>query len=167
MPWFKYPQIAACGKIFNDSQNRNFDIILVSGDAYVDHPSFPTAVIARYIESLGLKVAVISQPDWKTLDDFKIFGAPNLFFGVTAGAMDSMVANFTSLGFPRHSDRLSPGGKSGYRPKRAAIVYSQRLKECFPDVPIVLGGIEASLRRFAHYDFWEAKIRNSVLIDSG
>jgi len=166
-PWFDFPALAACGKVYRKGKTGSFDVVLVSGDAYVDHPSFGTAVIARRLEKLGLKVAVIAQPDWKSPNDFKVFGAPNLFFGVTSGSMDSMVANFTSMRLPRKEDKLSPGGRPGFRPKRAVQVYCQRLKEIFPKVPIVIGGIESSLRRFSHYDFWEDRIRDSILVDSG
>jgi uncharacterized radical SAM protein YgiQ len=142
-------------------------VVVISGDAYVDHPSFPTAVITRLLQKCGLRVAVIAQPDWRSLEDFRVFGRPELFFAVTAGAMDSMVANYTSMRLPRHEDRLSPGGKAGMRPKRAVGVYCQRLREAFGAVSIVIGGIEASLRRFSHFDFWENRIRDSILIDSG
>lgn len=161
-----YPPVAALGKIDMQGSSGPFDVILVSGDAYVDHPAFPAAAVARRLEALGASVAVIAQPDWKSTDAFRAFGKPNLFFGVTAGAMDSMVSNYTSMKMPRREDRLSPGGRTGLRPKRAVQVYTQRLREAFPGVPIVLGGIEASLRRFAHYDFWEDKIRDPMLVDA-
>jgi uncharacterized radical SAM protein YgiQ len=167
MPWLEYPPLAALGKVDLRGRRAPFDVVLVSGDAYVDHPSFPAAVVARRLESLGLSVAVIAQPGWRSVADFTVFGAPRLFFAVTAGAMDSMVANFTAMRMPRREDRLSPGGRPGLRPKRAVQVYAQRLREAFPGVPIVVGGIEASLRRFAHYDFWEGRIRDPILIDSG
>jgi uncharacterized radical SAM protein YgiQ len=166
MPWFSYPPLWAQGK--KDSRGAaNYDVIVISGDAYVDHPSFPTAVVTRRLQELGVRVAVIAQPDWRSTHDFKVFGAPTLFFAVCPGAMDSMVANYTSMKMPRRDDRLSPGGEGGLRPKRAAQVYAQRLREAFPDTPVILGGIEASLRRFSHYDFWEERIRDSLLIDSG
>ncbi len=166
-PWFGYPPLYAQGKIYKPGQKSKFDVILISGDAYVDHPSFPSAVVVRRLEDLGLRVAVIAQPDWRSVSDFQVFGRPELFFAVSSGAMDSMVSNYPSLRMPRREDRLSPGGKSGLRPKRAAQVYCQRLREAFPGVPIVLGGIEASLRRFSHFDFWENRIRDSIMIDSG
>jgi len=166
MPWFEYPNLRALGKTYRQDKRGGYDVVLISGDAYVDHPSFPAAVICRRLEDLGLKTAVIAQPDWRSTDDFKVFGAPNLFFAVTAGSMDSMVANFTAMKMPRREDRLSPAGKPGLRPKRAVQVYCQRLRESFPETPIVIGGIEASLRRFSHYDFWEDRIRDSILIDS-
>jgi uncharacterized radical SAM protein YgiQ len=167
MPWYEYPALHAVGRTDRRGRTGAFDVVLVSGDAHVDHPAFPAAVVARRLEALGLRVAVIAQPDWRSVDDFRAFGAPRLFFGVTAGAMDSMVANFTSMRLPRREDRLSPGGRAGLRPKRAAQVYAQRLREAYPGVPVVLGGIEASLRRFSHYDFWEDRIRDSILTDSG
>ncbi|MBF0499465.1 MAG: YgiQ family radical SAM protein [Candidatus Riflebacteria bacterium] len=169
MPWFPYPALAAMGKVDRRglSPHAEYDVILVSGDAYVDHPLFPAAVVARSIERLGLTVAVIAQPDWRRVDEFKVFGRPRLFFGVTAGAMDSMVANYTSMRMPRKEDRMSPGGRPGLRPKRATLIYTQRLREAFPGAPIVLGGVEASLRRFAHFDFWENAIRDPMLIDTG
>lgn len=167
MPWFEYPALAAVGAVDRGRHAGEFDVILVSGDAYVDHPSFPAAAIARRLEDLGLSVAIIAQPDWKSAAEFKVFGRPRLFFGVSAGAMDSMVANFTSLKMPRKEDRMSPGGRAGLRPKRASLVYAQRLREAFPGVPVVLGGVEASLRRLAHYDFWEDVIRDPILIETG
>lgn len=167
MPWFDYPALSAVGKVDRGGHAGEFDVILVSGDAYVDHPSFPASAIARRLEALGLTVAVIAQPDWKSPAEFKVFGKPRLFFGVTAGAMDSMVANFTSLKMPRREDRMSPGGRAGLRPKRASLVYAQRLREAFPGVPVVLGGVEASLRRFAQYDFWEDSIRDPILTETG
>jgi uncharacterized radical SAM protein YgiQ len=167
MPWFSYPPLAALGRIDRRGQSGPFDVILVSGDAYVDHPSFPAAAVARSLQALGVSVAVIAQPDWRSVDDFTVFGSPTLFFGVTSGAMDSMVANFTSRKMPRRDDRMSPGGRPGLRPKRAVQIYAQRLREAFPDRPIVLGGIEASLRRFSHYDFWEDRLRDSILVDTG
>ena len=154
------------GKIYRASQASEHDVILVTGDAYVDHPSFPAAVIVRQLQSLGLSVAIIAQPDWRNTQEFKSFGRPRLFFGVTSGAMDSMVANYTSMSMPRKADRMSPGGAAGMRPKRAVAVYCQRLREAYPSAPIVIGGIEASLRRFSHYDFQENKLRDSILTDS-
>ena len=142
------------------------DFVLVSGDAYVDHPSFGVAVIGRVLESRGYKVGILAQPRWQTTEDFKVFGKPKLGFLVTAGNIDSMVNHYTVAKKKRHEDLYSPGGKGGYRPDRASIVYSQRIKEAFHDVPIILGGIEASLRRFAHYDYWSNKVRKSILLDS-
>jgi len=142
------------------------DIILVTGDAYVDHPSFGMAVIGRVLEAQGFRVGIISQPDWTTAEDFARLGKPNLFFGVTAGNMDSMVNRYTADRKIRSDDAYSPEGKGGTRPDRSVIVYSQRCREAFKDVPIILGGIEASLRRIAHYDYWSDKIRRSVLVDA-
>lgn len=142
-----------------------FDIIIVSGDAYVDHPAFPTALIGRVLWEEGYSVGIIPQPDWKGRDDFLALGAPRLFFAVAPGNCDSMVNNYTPARKRRSEDVYSPGGKPR-RPDRAALVYSDRLHALFPDVPIVLGGIEASLRRFAHYDYWSDRVRQSVLADS-
>ncbi len=144
------------------------DVVLFSGDAYVDHPSFGTAVIARVLESAGYCVAVVAQPNWQDdLRDFRKFGRPRLFFGVSAGNMDSMVNHYTANRRLRSDDAYTAGGKAGFRPDRAATVYSQILKRLFPDVPVVLGGIEASLRRLAHYDYWENKLMPSILQQSG
>ncbi len=142
------------------------DVILVSGDAYVDHPSYGCAVIGRVLEAAGLRVGVIAQPDWRSPEDFVRLGAPRLFFGITAGNMDSMVSNQTSHKKPRLKDAYSPGGVAGLRPDRATIVYANRVREAFGNVPIVLGGIEASLRRLAHYDWWDNKVRRSLLLDA-
>ena len=145
---------------------KELDVVLVTGDAYVDHASYGAAVIGRALEDAGLKVGIIAQPDWRKADDFKKLGRPGLFFGVTAGNLDSMVANYTANKKPRKKDDYSPGGLSGLRPDRATIVYSNRIREAFSSVPIALGGVEASLRRLAHYDYWSDKVRRSVLVDS-
>jgi uncharacterized radical SAM protein YgiQ len=142
------------------------DIIIVTGDAYVDHPSFGMAIIGRLLESQGFRVGVISQPNWQSKDDFMKLGEPNLFFGVAAGNMDSMINRYTADKKIRSDDAYTPGGLAGKRPDRASLVYSQRCKEAYKHVPIVLGGIEASLRRIAHYDYWQDKVRNSILIDA-
>ena len=142
------------------------DIVVVSGDAYVDHPSFGMAVIGRVLEAQGFRVGIIAQPDWTSAEAFKAMGRPNLFFGVTAGNMDSMINRYTAGRKPRSDDAYTPGGVGGQRPDRAALVYAQRCREAFGDVPIVLGGIEASLRRIAHYDYWQDKVRRSILVDS-
>ncbi|HAE61232.1 MAG TPA: YgiQ family radical SAM protein [Eubacteriaceae bacterium] len=142
------------------------DFIIVSGDAYVDHPSFGTAVIGRVLESRGFKVGIIAQPDWKNNDSYKRLGKPKLAFLVTSGNIDSMVNHYTTAKKTRRDDLYSPGGKSGFRPDRATMVYSRKLKELYSDVPIILGGIEASLRRFAHYDYWSSKVRRSILLDA-
>ena len=142
------------------------DFILISGDAYVDHPSFGPAIISRLLEAYGFKVAIIAQPDWKNRDEFRKLGKPRLGFLISAGNIDSMVAHYSVAKKRRKSDTYSPGGRTGLRPDRAAIVYANKAKEVFPDVPVILGGIEASLRRFAHYDYWDNKIRPSILVDS-
>ena len=142
------------------------DIIIVTGDAYVDHPSFGMAVIGRVLEAQGFRVGIIAQPDWQSADPFKALGKPNLFFGVTAGNMDSMINRYTADRKIRSDDAYTPGDVGGKRPDRAAIVYSQRCREAFKDVPIVLGGIEGSLRRIAHYDYWSDKVRRSVVVDA-
>ena len=142
------------------------DIIIVTGDAYVDHPSFGMAIIGRLLESQGFKVGIIAQPDWQSADAFKALGRPRLFFGISAGNMDSMINRYTADRKIRHDDAYTPGGMGGKRPDRCSLVYSQRCREAFNDVPIVLGGIEASLRRIAHYDYWQDKVRRSILIDA-
>jgi uncharacterized radical SAM protein YgiQ len=142
------------------------DVIIITGDAYVDHPSYGAAVIGRTLEGAGFKTGVISQPDWKNINDFKKLGKPRLFFGITAGNMDSMVANYTAGKRKRNKDDYSPGGTPGLRPDRATIVYANRIREIFGNVPIVIGGIEASLRRFAHYDWWDDSVRRSILLDA-
>jgi uncharacterized radical SAM protein YgiQ len=142
------------------------DIIIVSGDAYVDHPSFGMAVIGRALEAQGFRVGMIAQPDWRDKKAFMALGKPNLFFGVSAGNMDSMINHYTSDLKIRHDDAYTPDEKSGKRPDRAVIVYSQRCREAYKDVPVVIGGIEASLRRIAHYDYWSDKVRRSVIVDS-
>ncbi|TKB45649.1 YgiQ family radical SAM protein [Thalassotalea mangrovi] len=142
------------------------DIILVTGDAYVDHPSFGMAVIGRMLESQGFRVGIIAQPDWHAKESFMALGKPNLFFGVTAGNMDSMINRYTAERRLRHDDAYSPDNEGGKRPDRAVLVYSQRCKEAYKDVPVVLGGIEASLRRIAHYDYWSDKVRRSVIFDA-
>lgn len=142
------------------------DIILVVGDAYVDHPSFGMAVVGRMLESQGFRVGIIAQPDWNSKDDFMRLGKPKLFFGVSAGNMDSMINRYTADKKLRHDDAYTPNNEGGKRPDRAVIVYSQRCKEAFKDVPVVIGGIEASLRRIAHYDYWQEKVRRSIIFDA-
>jgi uncharacterized radical SAM protein YgiQ len=144
------------------------DIIIFSGDAYVDHPSFGTAVIARVIEDEGFRAAIVPQPNWKDdLRDFRKLGRPKYFFGVTAGNMDSMVNHYTAAKRLRSDDAYTPAGKAGFRPDYPSLVYTRILKEIFPDVPVVLGGIEASMRRLTHYDYWQGKLLPSILADSG
>jgi uncharacterized radical SAM protein YgiQ len=142
------------------------DIILVTGDAYVDHPSFGMGVIGRALEAQGFRVGIIAQPDWHGTESFEVLGRANLFFGVTSGNMDSMVNRYTSERRIRSDDAYTPGGAGGKRPDRAVIVYAQRVREAFKDVPIVVGGIEASLRRIAHFDYWSEKVRRSILLDA-
>jgi len=142
------------------------DVIIVSGDAYVDHPSFGMAIVGRLLEAQGFRVGIIAQPDWQSADAFKQLGKPNLFFGITAGNMDSMVNRYTSDKRIRSDDAYTPGGEGGKRPDRSVVVYAQRAREAFKDVPVVIGGIEASLRRIAHFDYWSEKVRRSVLLDA-
>ena len=146
----------------------SLDVVLFSGDAYVDHPSFGTAVIGRVLEAMGLKVAIVPQPNWQDdLRDFKKMGRPNLFFGISPGCMDSMVNHYTAARRRRSDDAYTPGNRAGARPCMPTIVYTRILKELYPDVPVVLGGIEASLRRFTHYDYWLDALRPPILVDSG
>lgn len=142
------------------------DVIIVTGDAYVDHPSFGMAIVGRLLEAQGFRVGIIAQPDWHSAEPFAALGRPNLFFGITAGNMDSMVNRYTSDRRIRSDDAYTPGGEGGKRPDRSVIVYAQRAREAFKDVPIVIGGIEASLRRIAHFDYWSEKVRRSILLDS-
>jgi len=142
------------------------DVVMVTGDAYIDHPSFGMALIGRLLESHGFRVGILDQPDWRTLASFQELGRPNLFWGITAGNMDSMVNRYTSDRRIRRDDAYSPDGAAGLRPDRAVLVYAQRCREAFEDVPLVIGGIEASLRRIAHYDYWSDKVRRSVLVDA-
>ena len=146
---------------------EQMDFVYVTGDAYVDHPSFGAAINCRLLESRGYQVGVIAQPDWKDPDSIRIFGEPRLAFLVSAGNMDSMVNHYTVAKKRRRQDAYSPGGKMGLRPDRAVIVYGNLIRRSYKHTPIILGGIEASLRRLAHYDYWENKLRRSVLLDSG
>lgn len=145
---------------------KELDIILVTGDAYVDHSSFGTAIIGRVLEDAGFRVGIIAQPRWDNSEDFKKLGMPKLFFSISSGNTDSIISNLTPGLKPRNKDVYSPGGKTGLRPNRAVIIYSNRIKEAFPKIPIIIGGIEASLRRFAHYDYLSNKIRQSILADA-
>ena len=142
------------------------DIIIVTGDAYVDHPSFGMAIVGRLLEAQGFRVGIIAQPDWQSAEAFKVLGRPKLFFGISAGNMDSMVNRYTADRRIRSDDAYTPGGEGGKRPDRSVIVYSQRAREAYAEVPIIIGGIEASLRRIAHFDYWSEKVRRSVLIDA-
>lgn len=155
-------------KEVEDRDWEQCDVIIVSGDAYVDHPSFGTAVIGRIIESEGFRVAIIPQPNWRDdLRDFKKLGAPKYFFGVTAGCMDSMVNHYTAAKRRRSNDSYTPGGEAGFRPDYATVTYTKILKELFPEVPVLIGGIEASLRRVTHYDYWKDQLMPTILEDSG
>lgn len=145
---------------------EKLDFLFVSGDAYVDHPSFAAAVICRVLESKGYKVGLICQPDWRSLNDFRVLGKPRLGILVSAGNLDSMLNQYTAAKKPRNKDAYSPGGQTNRRPNRATIVYCNRLREIWKDVPLIIGGIEASLRRFTHYDYWSDSLRRSILVDS-
>ena len=152
-----------------DMEKRGWDVpdfVYVSGDAYVDHPSFGASIITRVLENAGYKVAFLSQPDWRSDRDFTRFGRPKYGFLVSSGNIDSMVAHYTVAKKPRSSDAYSPGGVMGKRPDRAVDVYCKKIRSIYGDVPIVIGGLEASLRRFAHYDYWDDAIRPSILISS-
>lgn len=153
-----------------DVLNRGWDhidFLLITGDAYVDHPSFGTAIISRVLEAKGFKVAILSQPDWTSTKDFLQFGEPRLGIMINAGNIDSMVSHYTAAKKKRSDDAYSPGGIAGKRPDRAIIVYANKAREAFPNLPIIIGGLEASLRRFAHYDYWQDSVRRSVLLDCG
>ena len=142
------------------------DFVYVNGDAYVDHPSFGAAIITRVLEAHGFKVCMLAQPNWKSVDDFKRFGKPRLGFLVSSGNIDSMVNHYTVSKRHRKQDLYSNNGESGHRPDRAVIVYCQKIREAYKDTTIIIGGIEASLRRLAHYDYWDDKVRQSILVDS-
>src|SRR5579872_2268329 len=142
------------------------DVIIVTGDAYVDHPAFGPVLIARFLQGRGLRVGILAQPDWRTLTDFRRLGRPRLCFGVAAGNLDSMLNRLTAQKKNRGEDQYSPGGRTGTRPDRATLVYSHRCREAYADVPIILGGIEASLRRIAHFDYWSGTVRRPILLDA-
>src|SRR4051812_8435856 len=141
------------------------DVVFVSGDAYVDHPSFAMAILGRVLESAGYRVAILSQPDWRTVAPWRQFGRPRLFFAVSAGNMDSLINHYTANKKVRNDDAYSPGGRIGLRPDRATLPYCHRCREAFPGVPVIAGGVEASLRRLAHYDYWSDTVRRSILLD--
>ena len=143
------------------------DFIFVSGDAYVDHPGFGTAIICRVLEAHGYRVGIIAQPDWHSVKDFRRLGKPRLAFLVSSGNLDSVLARFTAAKKLRRQDAYSPGGRMNCRPERAVSVYVKRLREAWGDTPIIIGGIEASLRRMAHYDYWRDEVRPSILLESG
>src|SRR5213594_2544404 len=141
------------------------DIVFVTGDAYVDHPSFAMAILGRVLEAAGFKVAMLAQPDWHSCAPWRQFGRPRLFFGVSAGNMDSLINHYTANKKVRNDDAYSPGGKIGLCPDRATLPYCHRAREAFPGVPVIAGGVEASLRRLAHYDYWSDTVRRSILLD--
>src|SRR5205823_4777588 len=141
------------------------DVVFVTGDAYVDHPSFAMAILGRMLEAAGYRVAILSQPDWRGVEPWRQFGRPRLFFGVSAGNMDSLINHYTANKKVRNDDAYSPGGRIGLRPDRATLPYCHRGREAFPGVPIIAGGVEASLRRLAHYDYWSDTVRRSILLD--
>lgn len=152
-----------------EAQDRGWDeldVVIVTGDAYIDHPSFAMSILGRVLEAAGFRVGIISQPDWHSCDDWRRFGRPRLFFGISAGNMDSMINHYTANRKVRNDDAYSPGGRIGLRPDRATLSYCQRAREAFKGVPVIAGGVEASLRRLAHYDFWSDKVRKSILLDS-
>ncbi|MBR5129046.1 MAG: YgiQ family radical SAM protein, partial [Firmicutes bacterium] len=152
-----------------DMQKRGWDevdFVLVTGDSYVDHHSFGTAIIGRVLESHGYKVAILARPDYKSVDDFRRFGKPRLGFLVNSGVVDSMVNNYSVFKHKRKKDEYAPGGEGGNRPDRAVIVYANRAKEAYKGIPVIIGGLEASLRRLGHYDYWSDNVRRSVLLDS-
>jgi uncharacterized radical SAM protein YgiQ len=142
------------------------DVVIITGDAYIDHPSFAMAILGRVLEAGGFRVGIVSQPEWKSCEDWRRFGRPRLFFGISAGNMDSMINHYTANRKVRNSDAYSPGGRIGLRPDRATLAYCQRAREAYPGVPVIAGGVEASLRRLAHYDYWSDKVRRSILLDS-
>ena len=164
-PRFPLPMTAE--ELFLRTGRRTPDFVIVTGDAYIDHPSFGTAIIGRVLVHHGYTVGIIAQPDWKKPDSVKVFGRPRLAFLVNSGNMDSMVNKYTVAKLPRSTDAYTPGGKAGKRPDRAVNVYCGLIRRAYGNVPIVIGGIEASLRRFAHYDYWANKVHPSALVSSG
>src|SRR5207248_1139559 len=142
------------------------DVVFVTGDAYVDHPSFAMAILGRVLEAAGFRVAILSQPDWRSCEPWRQFGRPRLFFAISAGNMDSLINHYTANTKVRNDDAYSPGGRIGLRPDRATLPYCHRAREAYPGVPVIAGGVEASLRRLAHYDYWGDTVRRSILLDS-
>ena len=142
------------------------DVVFVTGDAYVDHPSFAMAILGRTLESHGFRVGILSQPDRRSCEPWKVFGRPRLFFGISAGNMDSLINHYTANKKVRNDDAYSPGGQIGLRPDRATMPYCQRAREAYPGVPVIAGGVEASLRRLAHYDYWSDTVKRSILLDA-
>ncbi len=145
---------------------EELDVVIITGDAYIDHPSFAMSILGRTLEAAGYRVGIVSQPDWRSCDDWRRFGKPRLFFGISAGNMDSMINHYTANRKVRNDDAYSPGGRIGLRPDRATLSYCQRAREAYKGVPVIAGGVEASLRRLAHYDYWSDKVRKSILLDS-
>ena len=150
----------------HDPAIHGLDFVLVSGDAYVDHPSFANAVIGRLLEARGHRVAILPQPDWKSAEPFRVFGAPRIAWLISAGNLDSHLNHYTAHKKPRSDDQYSPGGRAGLRPDGATIVYSQRCREAFKGVPIIAGGVEVSMRRMAHVDYWHEKVKRSLILDA-
>ena len=145
---------------------NDVDVVFVTGDAYVDHPAFAMGILGRVLEAAGFRVAILSQPDWRSAEPWRQFGRPRLFFGISAGNMDSMINHYTANKKVRNDDAYSPGGRIGLRPDRATMPYCQRAREAFPGVPVIAGGVEASLRRLAHYDYWSDTVRRSIVLDA-
>ncbi|HMO37436.1 MAG TPA: YgiQ family radical SAM protein, partial [Gemmatales bacterium] len=142
------------------------DVVFVTGDAYIDHPSFAMAILGRTLEAAGFRVAILSQPNWRSVEPWRTFGKPRLFFAVSAGNMDSMINHYTANKKIRNDDAYSPGGRIGLRPDRATLPYSQRCREAYPGVPVIAGGVEASLRRLAHYDYWSDTVKRAIMLDA-
>src|SRR5271165_4143653 len=145
---------------------NDVDVVFVTGDAYVDHPAFAMGILGRVLEAAGFRVAILSQPDWRSAEPWRQFGRPRLFFGISAGNMDSMINHYTANKKVRNDDAYSPGGRIGLRPDRATLAYCHRAREAFAGVPIIAGGVEASLRRLAHYDYWSDSVRRAILLDA-
>jgi len=164
--WYAAPFAPTTAAEMADRGWDSVDVVFVTGDAYVDHPSFAMAVLHRVLEAAGFRVAILSQPDWKSVEPWRQFGKPRLFFAVSAGNMDSLINHYTANKKVRNDDAYSPGGRIGLRPDRATLPYCQRCREAFPGVPVIAGGVEASLRRLAHYDYWSDTVRRSILLDS-
>src|SRR6516164_516775 len=145
---------------------KEVDVVFVTGDAYVDHPAFAMGILGRVLEAAGFRVAILSQPDWHSAEPWREFGRPRLFFGISAGNMDSMINHYTANRKVRNDDAYSPGGQIGLRPDRATLAYCQRAREAFKGVPVIAGGVEASLRRLAHYDYWSDTVRRAIMLDA-
>src|SRR5215831_17342328 len=169
LPARAQPQPEPLPMSMDESRRRGWDeldVVIVTGDAYIDHPSFAMAILGRVLEAAGFRVGIVSQPDWRKVDDWRRFGRPRLFFGISAGNMDSMINHYTANKKVRNADAYSPGGRIGLRPDRATLSYCQRAREAYPGVPVIAGGVEASLRRLAHYDYWSDTVKRSILLDS-